>query len=309
MNSRRSGGRRSVVPGLPHRGRFDRFAHLPLGHPFRGATKLPQNLMGGGAPMYDIQPIRLPGSNLHDMGLPGNAFMGGPANVVPDFGAPRHQLHDPNPRDPNMPSLVAKHVNGMSDQDYNFHVQQLQSRSSRQQSPQQLLDKLVQTELGGATMGKYYHHCPGKLDHRGNPSPRCDHSDPFGGDGFNGDGFCRYGGKRNPNATQPNRQSAQRGQPRGGPVQGGSNHGGLARNGFAAPSPLGEPVYDVSGLGGPAPPGGSASGGSGSRGVHFDNVGDDDLSDQGAMGADMPPRRPGNIGGQGAQRPCGASIS
>jgi hypothetical protein len=75
---------------------------------------------------------------------------------------------------------------------------------------------------------------------------------------------------------------------------------------------LGEPVYGGSGLGDPTPPGplgGSASGGSGYRRVHFDNVGDDDPSDQGAMGADMPPRRPGNVGGQGAQRPGGASTS
>ena len=312
MNSRRSGERRSVVPGSPHRGGFDRFAHLPLGHPFRGATTLPQNPMGGGAPMYSIQTMGPLGYNVHGMGLPGNAFMGGPVEVAPGFGVPRHQLHDPNPGDPNMPSLVAKHVNGMSNQDYNYHVQQLQRRSSRQQSPQQLLAKLVQTELGGAAMGKYYHYSPGKLDDRGNPSPRCDHSDPFGGDGFNRDGFCPYGGLRNPNTTQHNRQSAQGGQAHSGPAQGGLTRGGSAPNGFPPLSPLGDPVYRGSALGGaalPGPLGGSTSGSSSFHRVHFENVGDDDSSDQGAMGADMPTRRPGNTDRQGAEGPSGCSMS
>lgn len=119
--------------------------------------------------------------------------------------------YDPNPRDRNKVSLTASWINEMTDEEYEaekqfyLNQQRLEGRAVDDDTFAASILAAVKLEGTNAQRRRYYHFCPGKLDHRGRYKP-----------GIHAEGPCPYHQEMSP-ATR----NAPRSERRTGTVQNG----------------------------------------------------------------------------------------
>ena len=86
---------------------------------------------------------------------------------------PRYYPYDPNPDDPDQPSMIASHVNNLSDHEYYpFKTWWESSRILDEEDFPLRIDQVIRLELRADAQGRPYHFCAGTTDHAENSLPR-----------------------------------------------------------------------------------------------------------------------------------------